>query len=246
MPVVSVVSSRFAIVPACAVMDRRLSPRDLTVLCALGLHTDRQGWCYPSLSSLGTILGVTRQAIQRSIRTLGQAGYLQVQSRFHDGAQTSNMIRVLFDYTPATSASREGVHVAGGATSEVAGGATSEVARTSHSNVLSKTLPESFTLQGGRRAYAEARGVQDVETEWEAFIAHHQAHGKKMKDWDAAWRTWVLNVRKFGGMRYENTRGLSAADRVRQATGAVTAHSAASGNFPHGRTVAPDDDDVRA
>lgn len=36
---------RFSIIPAGAVLDRRLEPRDLQVLCIFGKHTDKKGWC---------------------------------------------------------------------------------------------------------------------------------------------------------------------------------------------------------
>jgi hypothetical protein len=36
---------RFSIIPAGAVTDRSLEPRDLQVLCLLGRHTDKAGWC---------------------------------------------------------------------------------------------------------------------------------------------------------------------------------------------------------
>lgn len=88
--------NRFAAFPAAAVFDKRLSPRDLTVLAAIGVHTDENGWCYPSLSRLGEILGVTRQAVQKSVRVLVGNRYLDVRHRYRaDGSQDTNAIHVL-------------------------------------------------------------------------------------------------------------------------------------------------------
>lgn len=36
-----------------------------------------------------------------------------------------------------------------------------------------------------------------LEQEAESFTSHHRAKGSLMKDWDAAWRTWVGNSVKF-------------------------------------------------
>lgn len=37
----------------------------------------------------------------------------------------------------------------------------------------------------------------ELETQVEHFIAHHSARGSKFKDWQDAWKTWVLNSRKW-------------------------------------------------
>lgn len=60
-------------------------------------------------------------------------------------------------------------------------------------------LPPDFLLTSERREYALRQGVQNPDKEFEAFRAHHEAHGKTMKSWDAAWRTWCLNAKKFRG-----------------------------------------------
>jgi len=39
---------RYSITPAAAATDPRLEPQDLQVLCLLGRHTDRNGWCQRS------------------------------------------------------------------------------------------------------------------------------------------------------------------------------------------------------
>ena len=37
----------------------------------------------------------------------------------------------------------------------------------------------------------------DLAVEREKFLAHHEAKGSAFVDWDAAWRTWVLNSRRW-------------------------------------------------
>jgi hypothetical protein len=37
-----------------------------------------------------------------------------------------------------------------------------------------------------------------VDAETENFRDHHRAKGSAMKDWTAAWRTWMRNAVKFG------------------------------------------------
>lgn len=59
-------------------------------------------------------------------------------------------------------------------------------------------LPHDFGLTPERVAYASKQNVQNVQNVMEAFVNHHKAKGSLMKDWDAAWRTWVLREAKYG------------------------------------------------
>ncbi len=150
--------SRYAIIPAIALSDTRLTIRDISVLCVLGTYADKRGFCYPSVTTIGGLLGITRQAVQKPINRLIELGYIDKQDRFIPGTgQTSNMYRVLMDYVPPDEFLQESARevqppvaggvqppvaggvqppvaggvqppVAGGATPEVAGGATPEVA----------------------------------------------------------------------------------------------------------------------
>ena len=134
--------SRFSIMPSQAILDKRLSPRDLSVLAAIGTYTDRVGWCFPSQTTLGVMLGISRQAIQKSIRALVDCHYLQVAQRYEGTRQTSNLMRVLFDSITEVDQIRL---VAPPATSEVAPPATPEVALTSH-------LTSQLTIKRGQQA----------------------------------------------------------------------------------------------
>lgn len=53
--------------------------------------------------------------------------------------------------------------------------------------------PERFALTAKMYGYAKDRNVVDPVRTFEHFKNHHQANGKKFKDWEAAWRTWVLS-----------------------------------------------------
>jgi len=49
------------------------------------------------------------------------------------------------------------------------------------------------------RKAAEVAGLTSVEfrDEWRAFRDHHVSRGTLMADWQAAWRTWLRNRKKF-------------------------------------------------
>ena len=108
--------SRFAILPARAIEDDRLSRTHIRALGALGTFTDKNGWAWPSVGTMADALGVSRQLVSRCLHDLKAWGYVEIRGRKgEDGGQTSNLYRVLFD---------RGEPVAPPATSEVAPPAT--------------------------------------------------------------------------------------------------------------------------
>ena len=106
-------NARFSILQARAVTDKRVSDAQFRTLAALGMYADKDGWCYPMLSTLGTDLGKSKQAVGRDTIALRRLGYLEVTARFDEnGARRSNLYRLRFDLdtprqrgvdTPSTS-----------------------------------------------------------------------------------------------------------------------------------------------
>ena len=91
-------SSRFSIVPARAVEDRRLSAPAFRVLAALGTYSDKDGWCWPSLTTLATQLGTKRPVVHRNVQDLAKLGYLEIKrTQRRDGGNATNRYRLLFD-----------------------------------------------------------------------------------------------------------------------------------------------------
>lgn len=74
-------SARLSIIPAGAVTDRNLEPRDLQVLCLLGRHTDRAGWCVRSQVKMAAEIACGRSSVQRSLERLVDAGWVQKKQR---------------------------------------------------------------------------------------------------------------------------------------------------------------------
>lgn len=72
---------RLSIIPAGAVTDRSLEPRDLQVLCLLGRHTDRAGWCSRSQVRMAGEIACGRSSVQRSLERLYEAGWVEKKRR---------------------------------------------------------------------------------------------------------------------------------------------------------------------
>jgi hypothetical protein len=115
-------NARLSILQARAVKDKRISDSQFRTLAALGMYADEDGWCFPSLSTLGDDLSKSKQAVGRDTIALRKLGYLEVKARFDaSGARRSSMYRLKFDLPPRQR------YVDAPSTSEVDAPSTSEV-----------------------------------------------------------------------------------------------------------------------
>ena len=66
-----------SIIPARAVMDTTITPTQLRVLCAIGMHTNRLGGgVWTSINTLADEAGVSRSTVKRACEELEERGYL--------------------------------------------------------------------------------------------------------------------------------------------------------------------------
>lgn len=100
-------NARFSITQAKAVSDSRVSDSLYRTLSALGVFSDKDGWCFPAQETIAVMVGKTRQTINEHIAQLVELGYLEKRAQFkEDGGQTSNLYRLIFDFPAST---RQGV-----------------------------------------------------------------------------------------------------------------------------------------
>lgn len=59
-------------------------------------------------------------------------------------------------------------------------------------------FPENFIVTDQIRELAKQRGWPALDAELEAFRDFHVSRGSTFKDWEAAFRTWLRNSRRFG------------------------------------------------
>jgi hypothetical protein len=61
-------------------------------------------------------------------------------------------------------------------------------------------LPPDWVPSDRNITDAEARqfSAMEIQDEADRFRNHHIAKGSRFRDWDAAWRTWLGNARKYG------------------------------------------------
>ncbi len=63
-----------------------------------------------------------------------------------------------------------------------------------------RTFPADFQVFKEMAEWAYELGLTDpqIDSETEKFRDYHSAQGKRMQDWEAAWRNWIRNAIKFG------------------------------------------------
>ena len=66
----------------------------------------------------------------------------------------------------------------------------------------SAALPENWKPSESARGYALANGI-DLDHEADQFRNHHTARGSQFKSWDAAFRTWLGNAKKWSRPRHQ-------------------------------------------
>ncbi len=105
-------SGRFSIIPARAIDDPRLGKAALLVLCTLGTYSDRDGWSWPSISTMAHRLRVTRRHISNGLRQLEQLGYVKTKPQYNTaGKQQTSRYRVLHDADLPADLFKVGVNV---------------------------------------------------------------------------------------------------------------------------------------
>lgn len=93
--------ARFSIIPGWIVTDPRLKGRDLQVLCVLGRHTDKHGWCRRSQVKMAEEIGCARSTVQASIDRLEEIAVVEKHvQESADGRDSAHYYRVIFDRPP--------------------------------------------------------------------------------------------------------------------------------------------------
>lgn len=97
--------ARFSIIPAWIVTDQRLKGSDLKVLCLLGTHTNKEGWCRRSQVKMAEQLNCGRSTVQDSLNRLYEIGAVEKRvADSRDGRDSAHWYRVVLDREVASNA----------------------------------------------------------------------------------------------------------------------------------------------
>ncbi|MCK7615197.1 helix-turn-helix domain-containing protein [Roseibium sediminicola] len=89
---------RLSVIPAAAATDPHIKPRDLQLLCVLGRHTDKGGWCRRSQVKMSREMGCARSTVFDAVERLVARGYLERHLVESDsGRDSAHLYRVVLD-----------------------------------------------------------------------------------------------------------------------------------------------------
>lgn len=198
---------------ALAMKQVGLKPATKIVLYYLADHHNGEtGKCFPSLQRLAEVCEMSKRSVQNHLTELEERKLIKVRTNFHNGQQTSNNYDLLL----------EGVQNLHGGSADIARVPPQDLlTNLGSSNHVSKpvgkkaiTLPDNWVPSEKNLQDATDRGFTDKEIEHEAeqFRNYHHAKGSAFKSWDAAWRTWLGNARKFA--QTSKSRASGATDNL--------------------------------
>jgi len=166
--------SRFAIIPADAIDDLRLTGTDLRVLGVISYHLSRERGAYPKQKTIAERINITREAVNRCCARLKKFGYLQVvkQSRT-DGGQRENLYFVpLYPNIPPPD-------LGGGPDGEPQGAPPPVIARVTPPVTAAITPKDELTIR--TKPPKPPRGRGDASLEVDPLVR---------SAFEAIWRSW--------------------------------------------------------
>lgn len=104
-------------------------------------------------------------------------------------------------------------------------------------------IPDQWRPSADDVAFAESKGVVDVEDLVGEFQDYHAAHGTLMLSWSAAWKTWVRGQVRFGRATGQRTMPLFSVvasgndDEYGAKAWATTLRDAVQDKMPDGTTA---------
>ena len=198
-------NQRFSITPARAVSDKNMPDGVFRTLSALGIYGDRNGWCFPSLSTLAKDRNVSKAAISQHVKWLKENGYLNVHARYNTDeekvSRRSNRYQIKFDYNDTEQGGVVSSELATPLSPELTTLASSELNVNALSNApkdidlpkLRKEAQERKTKQRANKKdtidflLAESR---KIEPRLQMRIRVESALRGRRPDWDAPRSVW--------------------------------------------------------
>lgn len=231
----TIYGERFAITPEW-VLDAEVSDRAVRLWAVLNRFAGEKGEANPGRLRIAKRLRCSEKSVDRAMRELVQIGAVVAQAAYDDAGDRTANDYYLWPKTPVTRGGAT-VDPTGGDATDPRGGATADEVRRAmlkESHVegdiegeavpapkakRATPFPDPFTITEAMNDWTRtnARGV-DIIAETEQFADYHRAKGSTMKDWEAAWRTWMRNAAKWrtngarAGPVHKPERGMAAVE----------------------------------
>lgn len=190
-----------------AAWDLDLPQTEKMVLLALCDHANDDGFCWPSMGRLARRCGVSDRTVRNAMNRLeeqeivkrhgmaGRANHFQIDpGKICTPETDSAPPRKEFPDTPETGSPKPSVN---------------HQSKKQHARELPANWePAEFGIGTKCRGIVDGWPPGELEVNLEHFAAHHRARGNKFKEWQDAWKTWVLGSRKFNnGNKFQGRSG---------------------------------------
>jgi hypothetical protein len=175
------------------------------VLLALADSANDEGRCWPSMKTLAAKCSKGERTVQGVIKELVEAGHLSRAEVVGKGCNYT--VHPRSDCAPQNAHPRREQQTPPQPLRTTPAAAADKPSLNRKEPSQPKTAlpanwhPVEFDTKSKCRKIVAGWPPGELETQVEAFIACHTAKGSRFEDWQAAWRTWVLNWEKFGGNR---------------------------------------------
>lgn len=205
--------------------DYPLTPAEFRVYCRVVRRAGAAG-CYESNAAMGAALGLGERTVREAKALLVAARLLRVERR--EGRTSVYWLSPSSDWADPTTvdalrestrrqrptpATRTAVHATAVVTTEDPGphdratpvpttdeGTTREGNTSKGRRSRATRLPSAWEPNDGHRAFASEHGL-DIGDEAAKFRDHAEANDRRQVSWDAAFRMWLRNARKWARPR---------------------------------------------
>jgi hypothetical protein len=191
------------------VWELDLPPGEKLVLLALADQANDEGrQCWPSVDTIGQRSGQGERTVRRALASLEERGHLTRQHR--DGTSTQYHVHPCQTGRPVKSAPLP-------KTTSTPAKLAPKPPRTTTNKQTARVIPvdwkpEPFGEKSKCRPIVESWTPDERETQVEHFTVHHRGKGSRFVDWQDAWKTWVLNSRKWGPRPSSGSTGPPSVD----------------------------------
>lgn len=194
---------RFSIIPEW-VIDSQISDRAIRLYVILARYADNETLqAFPSRETLARRALCNAKAVTKAIDELVSIGAVIKQHRKQGDSFQSNLYtlrrvgphmtspRVTFDQGVGSDLTPPRV-------SDDSLTITTELEPENYIFKTAKSLPHNFTPSATiQETFQDKYPELNYQETLEAFIDHHTAKGSRFKDWDAAFRTWCRNAKRW-------------------------------------------------
>jgi len=196
-----------------------LPPGEKLVLLALADQANDEGrQCWPAVLTIAKKSGQGERTVRRALDSLEKAGHLTRDHR--DGTSTQYHVHPCQNGRPAKSAPlpktpKTPANLAG----KTPRNTKPSEAKASSGKRATK-FPSNFepVMSGKTKATVDGWPPGRLEDELEHFADFHIAKGDQSFDWQASWRTWVKNSKRWeprnGGQGRQQSNGLGRTARA--------------------------------